>query len=109
MMRMPMSAAASALLRALLSRTNVSRDRVLLTEARSVEWQSFTFVGERHQFHLRIAAPAAAELAGAFCKDLADAEFAIAGQIVADITVPEMEPQPDGSIAFTIEALTIAE
>ena len=83
-----MSAAAAGLLRALLARAGEPRDRILLTEFRSVEWQSLTFVGERHQIALRdcrarmpttIVAPA--DLG------LEEAEFAIPGHIVADIAV----------------------
>ena len=43
-------------------------------------------------------------------RGLEDAEFAIPGQIVADIALAEPPvPQPDGSILVTIEALTVGE
>ncbi len=50
MNRLMMSCAAAGLLRALIGRACVNRDRFLLTEYRSVDWQSLTFIGERHQF-----------------------------------------------------------
>jgi hypothetical protein len=41
---------------------------------------------------------------------IGDAEFSIPGHIVADITLAgEPEENKDGSIAITIEALTVAE
>ena len=64
MMRLAMSPAASGLLRGLIRRGGCSRNRILLIEHRSVEWQSLTFLGERHQLVLRIAAPDAAHIAG---------------------------------------------
>lgn len=110
MMRLAMSSAASALLRALLARTEVPRDRVLLTEARSVDWHSLTFVGERHEFGFRIAGPDAQQLAARLSEGLEDAEFALPGQIVADVEVaPDRTVAADGSVCFRIEALTVAE
>lgn len=110
MTRMPMSAAAAGLLRLLLARVGADRDRILLTELSSVDWQSLTFTGERHQIHFRIAGPHADRLAERFTEGLADAEFALAGQIVADVAVEGVpERRPDGSILLRIEALTISE
>jgi hypothetical protein len=43
MMRMAMSVAAAGLLRELLRRSGVDRNRILLTEFRSTDWQSLTF------------------------------------------------------------------
>ena len=110
MMRMAMSPAASALLRALIRRADCSRDRILLTELCAVEWQSLTFVGERHQLKIRIAGDDAPDLAKRIVDGLADAEFAIPGTIVADIRC-DAGPQPssDGSISLRIEALTIED
>jgi len=42
MMKLALSTAAAGLLRALLGRAGVSRDRILLTEFRSVDWNSLT-------------------------------------------------------------------
>ena len=57
MLKIAMSAAAANLLRALIARAKVPRDRILLTDVQSVDWQSLTFVGERHHFDLRVAPP----------------------------------------------------
>lgn len=109
-MKLALSAAAAGLFRSLLARAGVERDRVLLREFRSTDWQSLTFIGERHQIQLRIPAPDAALLAGRLCNGLCDAEFSIAGQFVAEIGL-ERPPvyHPDGSVTLHIEALTIAE
>ena len=110
MMRLQMSSAASALFRALLARTSVSRDRVLLTEVHSTDWQSLTFVGERHRFGLRVPGPNAQATIDELCRGLREAEFTIPGHVLADIEPATKEgPEPDGSISLTIEALTIEE
>jgi len=59
---------------------------------------------------LRVPPPDAQLLATRLSDGLADAEFAIPGQIVADIGL-ERPPSVnrDGSVTLHIEALTIAE
>jgi hypothetical protein len=110
MMKLVLSPAAAGLLRALLARAGIDRDRILLTEFRSVDWQSLTFVGERHEMELRIPGPGADQLCWRITAGLKEAEFAIPGQIVADIALQRpAESNPDGSIDLSIEALTIAE
>ena len=110
MMKLALSPAAAGLLRALLASAGIDRDRISLSEIRSIDWQSLTFVGERHEMDLRIPGPDADSLALRITSHLKDAEFAIPGQIVADICL-ERPPQyhRDGSISLFIEALTIAE
>ena len=110
MMRMPLSEAASALLRALLARGGVSRDRILLSEFRSTDWQSLTFIGERHHIHLRIPGPGADAIVHRMTAGLEDVEFAIPGHVVADIVLAgPMRRDDDGSISVELEALTIAD
>ncbi len=110
MVRIAMSAAASGLLRALISRAGVPRDRILLTDLLSVDWQSLTFVGERHQISLRILGSSSDSVAQCFTRGLENADFAIPGQIVADIAVVSGPVRAgDGSTQLSIEALTIAE
>lgn len=105
-----MSAAAAGLLRALLARAGLSRNRILLTEFRSIEWQSLTFVGERHQLTLRLVGPDSDDILSRLTSDLEDAEFTIPGQIVADIAVVGAPDRwTDGTITVNLEALTIAE
>lgn len=110
MMRLKMSPAASALFRALLARTTVSRERILLTDVHSTDWQSLTFVGERHRFGLRVPGPDAQAVVDELCRDLREAEFTIPGHVLADIEPAAKEgAELDGSISLTIEALTIEE
>jgi hypothetical protein len=110
MMKPALSPAAAGLLRALVARAGIDRDRILLTDFRSFDWQSLTFIGERHEMELRIPPPDALALADRIGGGLADAEFAIPGQIVADIGL-EQPPirNPDGTVTIKIEALTIVE
>jgi hypothetical protein len=110
MNRVAMSSAASGLLRALIARAGVPRDRILLTEVRSTDWQSLTFVGQRHELHLRIPGPDSASIVHRMCEGLEDAEFGIPGQIVADIALLGRPGcGSDGSTSITIEALTVAD
>jgi hypothetical protein len=110
MLKIAMSHAASNLLRALIARAAVPRDRILLTDVQSTDWQSLTLTGERHQFELRIAAPHSDAVANRMCSGLEDAEFSIPGLIIADIAVVgDPLRTSDGSTSVTIEALTIEE
>lgn len=110
MKRVPMSTAMSALVRALIGRSRVARDRILLTEVRSVDWQSLTFTGERHRIGIRVPGPNSLEVVERMCARLEDAEFCIPGVIVADIGVKGAAVHAfDGSTSVKIEALTIAD
>ena len=110
MNRLPMSRAGAALLRALLARALVERDRILLTEYRSSDWQSLTFIGERHEMRFRIPGPDAEHIFNRMTEDLVETELAIPRQIVADVLVyGQPTRERDGAISFGIEALTIEE
>ena len=109
-MRLAMSPAAAGLLRALLARSGVHRNRILLTEFRSTDWQSLTFIGEQHRIRLRVTAPEAAPIAARLVNGLEDCEFSIPGHVVADVALAgEPELEADGSIYLNIEALTVEE
>ena len=110
MKKIPMSSAAAALLRALIARAGVPRDRILLIQAESTDWRSLTFSGECHRIILRAPGPGSRLLVNRFCDGLEEAEFTIAGVIVADIgTCGVPNDESDGSTTFEIEALTVAE
>lgn len=105
-----MSTAASGLLRALLARADVPRDRILLIDWDSQDWQSLTFTGERHVIVLRIVGVDAECATRRLIHDLKDAEFEIPGHIVADIALTHPPRRSlDGSFEVELEALTIAE
>jgi len=110
MMRVQISPAAAALYRALVARAQSPREQVLLTSIRSVDWNSLTLSGERHELDLRLAGPGSATAAENLCNGLEEAEFAIPGHIVADIALCGPPRQAaDGSVEISLEALTIAD
>ena len=109
-MSTPMSSAAMGLLRALVTRSGVPRDRILLSAWHSVDWQSLTFVGERHEAQIRVIGPESAAIVSRILDGIGDADFDVRGHIVADIAaVGSPQVESDGSSLFSIEALTIAE
>jgi hypothetical protein len=108
--KIAMSPAAAALLRVLIARARIARDRVLLTDSESIDWQSLTFAGERHRLSLRVTGGESREAVERMCTGLEDAEFSIPGLLVADIAVVDAPRRAlDGSTELTIEALTIAD
>lgn len=110
MMKLAMSAAAAGLLRALLARAGVDRNRILLSDIRSTDWNSLTFAGERHVIALRIPGPGAVPIADLLADGLEEANFSVPGQIVADIAIVGPRTiEADGAITVEIEALTVAE
>ena len=109
-MRLGLSAGATGLLRGLIQRAKIPRDRVLLIDWRSVDWQSLTFIGERHEITLRLTGSEASVAAARMCKGLKDCEFVIPGQIVADVAVIEaFHEDENGAVTVKLEALTITE
>ena len=110
MMKIAMSPAAGSLLRALIARAAVERNRILLMDAQSDDWQSLTFSGERHRLALRVTGGDSLVVAARICEGLEDVEFSIPGLLVADIG-PAGPPRraTDGATEIVIEALTIAD
>jgi len=109
MTRLPLSRAAAALLRALIARSGLDRDRILLSEGHSTDWQSLTFAGEQHRLLLRLVGPDAGVAGSRLLDGLEDAEFALPGHLVADIRAEQRSEAGDGSITIAVDALTIAE
>jgi hypothetical protein len=110
MNRLAMSSAATGLLRALIARAGVPRDRILLTDVRSTDWQSLTFAGERHELELRVTGPNSWEIIERMSAGIEDAEFNIPGQIVADIALAGKPVRSDdGSTSVKFEALTVTD
>jgi hypothetical protein len=110
MMKMAMSQAGGALVRVLIARAGVERNRILLTDVQSVDWQSLTLSGERHLIGFRVTGRDSAKIAERMCAGLEDAEFSIPGLIVADIALAKApRSAPDGATELMIEALTVSE
>ena len=110
MLKIPISPAASAVLRELIAKTGVPRNRILLMNVRSIDWQSLTFVGERHELHLRIRPPRSEEIAKRIRENLKEAEFDIPGHFLADIATREgPSAASDGATMLIVEALTIQD
>jgi len=109
-MNLPLSVAAAGLLRALLARVGPNRDRILLIQFDSTEWQSLTFIGERHKIQLRVIGSDAKDIASELTTGIEAVEFAIRGHLVADIgAAGPLSRDDDGSVTVDLEALTIAE
>ena len=102
------SPTAAGLLRALIGRAGVTRDRILLIAVESTDWRSLTFTGERHALQLRVPGPESAEIVGLMCSGIEEAELSIPGAIVADIKIAGVDQAADESTNISIEALTVA-
>ena len=104
-----LSRAGAALFHRLLARAGCPSDRILLSAAKTIEWQSLTFVGERHLLSLKVVGPGAMDLALRLVTGIEDAEFELRGHFVADIAVIDPPCDCGDFAALGIEALTVAE
>ncbi len=102
-----MSAVAALLLRAMRERAGIANDRMIVGNIRSVDWQSLTFVGERHEFSLSMAPPDGAAAAARLIDNLAAAEWSLPGHLVADIVMVAHTQADDGTVTVAFEALTL--
>lgn len=73
----------------------------------SVDWQSLTFTGERHEITLRLSGPDPAPALALLRGGLADAEWQLSGHVVGDILIVGERAAGDGSVVVEIEALTL--
>ena len=85
------------------------RGQVLAHSERA--WASITFAGARHGFILLFAGEDAVAAGERFIAALPDHEFALAGQLVADATVTEVEHRllPSPRLIVTCEVLLLEE
>lgn len=74
-------------------------------------WASITFAGARHGFTLLFAGEDAVAAGERFIAALPDHEFELAGQLVADATVTEVEHRllPSPRLIVTCEVLLLEE
>lgn len=89
---------AAALLAAFAARLGPLTD----VRCRTVDWQSATFIGQRHRFELTVAAAVPND----FAEAIAEAEIALRRGFVADVAVTDRRAGANGT-RLTIEALTI--
>lgn len=84
------------------------QSRILLTSWLSVDWQSLTFVGERHCASFAIRGEGAEELARRWTDGLDEADLPLGGgRFVADLKVVHCAPARDGEMVVELEALTL--
>ena len=104
-----LSTAAAQLMDSLVERSGLDRNRISIGRFQSVDWQSLTFTGERHEISLRLAGPDAAPALALLRYGLAEAEWRLVEHVVADILIVSETTAGDGSITVAIEALTLSE
>lgn len=110
MTRPRMSAASSALLRALLRRARIAENRILLTHWLSTDWRSLTFSGERHQAGFRITGVDALGIARRWTDGIGEADLPLSRGFVADLGLSgPLTLQADGSVLVELEALTLED
>jgi hypothetical protein len=81
-----------------------------IEELVSTPWASVTFRGARHRLTFALEGDGAAEASDAFLARMDEAEFDIAGHILADIALAEVERSEAGDrVRVTIEALTVED
>jgi hypothetical protein len=91
------------LLTALLDRTGPDSD---VEDSRITAWASATFIGARHTVILMLNGEEKAARAQVLRTALPEAEFAIPGHIVADLSVDGVEDE-SGAVRLTLSILTI--
>jgi hypothetical protein len=111
MNRPRLTAAAAALLRALMNRAGGDRDRIVLSEWITVDWHSLTYSGERHRAGLLFNGADAPAWAACWCDGLGEAEFDLGpAAFVASVALAgPPRTREDGSVLVEVEALTIAD
>lgn len=108
MNRPRMTAYAAALLRCLLHRAGEDRNRVFLSHWSTVDWQSLTLEGERHEMSFVISGDKAMAFAHLWLAGLSDAEFDLPRGFVADIaTCGPPRLRDDGAVEVELNALTL--
>lgn len=109
MSRPPLSCAAAQLLRSLVARTGLNADRISVGRFLSVDWQSLTFTGERHELCLQLTGSDAATALARLRDRLSEVQWQLSGHVVADIVIVGETTARDGSIMVAIEALTLTD
>ena len=111
MNRLRMTSAGSALCRRIQERAGSDRNRILLSDWTSVDWQSLTFSGERHRGGFVVMGKDAQALAARITEGLEEVEFDLGSAgFVAEIALAAPATlREDGAVQLEIEALTIED
>jgi hypothetical protein len=110
MNRPRLTAFANALYRCLLQRAGEDRNRICLRDWTTVDWQSLTLEGERHEASFMVVGDKAMAFAQLWVAGLSDAEFDLSRGFVADIDVIEpLIGREDGCVDVRIGALTLKD
>lgn len=102
-MSLAISPVAGAVLRGLTEAAGDRRHEVLLSEFRSTDWQSLTFIGEKHDLTLIYPSDKIGDLEALIERE----NIEIPDHILADIAIAKREPAKDGFERVSIEALTV--
>jgi len=88
---------------------DLARGHAQITAHSETAWASATFSGGRHRIHLVFEGAEAMEAGESFIALLPEHEFAIAGQLVADATVVEVDHRllPEPRLAVVAELLLL--
>lgn len=92
-----------------MARAGLDPDRILVGRFLSVDWQSLTFTGERHEISLRLAGPDPAAALARLRFGLAEVEWRLHGHVVAEVVIVGEKRHRDGSITVELEALTLTD
>ncbi|MET0307415.1 MAG: hypothetical protein ABW023_01800 [Sphingomonas sp.] len=97
--------AATLLSRALVANADAAGCPVTIVTAEWTRWASATFTGARHM--LRLSGAPSPALIG-WIAALPEAEFALRGHLVADLSIAAARHEGDG-IAIELEVLTVED
>ena len=97
--------AATLIERALIAQALAAGCRVEIAASDSRRWASATFIGARHAIRLSCARSAALET---WLSELPEADFALRGHLVADLTVERVHREGD-AVTVSLEILTVEE
>lgn len=110
MNRPRMTPYATALLRCLLHRAGEDRDRISLSHWVTVDWQSLTLEGERHEAGFVVWGEEAMAFVTLWLAGVNEAEFDLPKGFVADIEVTSGPTlRDDGAVLVEVGALTLAD
>jgi hypothetical protein len=101
--------ASIAFLRGIRTRLRPFAGSFTLHELTSRPWASVTFSGARHRICFTLEGDGAGAAADEFLGSMAEAEFALRGHILADISLAEEQREAPDRVRISLEALTVKD